>query len=135
MISINQRSPGTFLVRLEREINYSNSPELHEAIARLCNGDVEQIVLDFTDVESIDSSGIATLIEGQKQSHDRKADFILVGISTALKAWFDRANLGHRIDDVFELAPSIHFLQIKPQSARVHRARREAGPTEHLPSF
>jgi len=48
---------------LEGEININNSPELRKAFDELIKRGEKKVLLDFSAVSYIDSSGLATLIE------------------------------------------------------------------------
>ena len=48
---------------LEGEININNSPELRKAFDELIKAKVLKVLVDFSQVSYIDSSGLATLIE------------------------------------------------------------------------
>ncbi len=49
--------------KIEGEININTSPELRKAFDRLIRNDQKRVVVDFSGVSYIDSSGLATLVE------------------------------------------------------------------------
>lgn len=51
------------ICKLEGEINISNSPELRKAFDGIIKRNEKKILVDFSGVSYIDSSGLATLIE------------------------------------------------------------------------
>jgi anti-anti-sigma factor len=106
MITAETRGFGTFLLRLAGDVDYGVAPEVRKAIAKICENEVHRIIVDFTGVDSIDSSGIATLLERQHQSRKRGVRFTLVGIRPRVRAAFDVANLR----DVFEIVSGVEGL-------------------------
>lgn len=48
---------------LEGEINISNSPQLRKTLDNIIKSNVLKVLVDFSGVSYIDSSGLATLIE------------------------------------------------------------------------
>jgi anti-sigma B factor antagonist len=64
-------------------IDLSQSPEVRKVVLKEMREDrVPRVVLNLTDVNYIDSSGIASLVEGLKASRELGSRFILFGLST-----------------------------------------------------
>ena len=64
-------------------IDLSQSPEVRKLVLKEMREDrVPRVVLNLTDVNYIDSSGIASLVEGLKASRELGSRFILFGLST-----------------------------------------------------
>lgn len=103
MIKIEAKKSGTFLLKLDGHVDYAVSPQVRKAIAKLWDKHAHQIIVDFTKVDSIDSSGIATLLERQHQSRKRRVRLKLAGTSPRVQAAFDLANL----KNVFEMVSGI----------------------------
>lgn len=63
-------------------IDMSNSPEVRKALLHeIREKGVTRVVLNLTGVAYIDSSGVASLVEGLKASRDTGMRFALVGLS------------------------------------------------------
>lgn len=63
-MNINEERLNDVLVcMLEGQIKMDNSPELRKAFDNLVKREEKKIILDFSQVSYIDSSGLATLIE------------------------------------------------------------------------
>jgi anti-sigma B factor antagonist len=103
IIKTEAKRSGTFVLKLTGHVDYGVSPEVRKAVGKLCEEDTRRIIVDFTMVDFIDSSGIATLLERQHQSRKRGVRFTLVGISPRVKAAFDLANL----KNVFEMVSGV----------------------------
>jgi len=57
---------GTKVMELSGEIDMYTSPELRRELMRLLHRKVSPLLIDFKEVSYIDSSGIATFVEGLK---------------------------------------------------------------------
>ena len=57
---------GTKVMELSGEIDMYTSPELRRELMRLLHRKVSPLLVDFKEVSYIDSSGIATFVEGLK---------------------------------------------------------------------
>ncbi len=70
------------IIRVEGEVDMFTSPSLRDKLVPLFEKGVKGIVVDLTGVSFMDSSGIATLVEGLQWSKKDKRDFVLTGLST-----------------------------------------------------
>ena len=83
-------------------IDMSNSPEVRKALLReLREKGVTRVVLNLTGVGYIDSSGVASLVEGLKASRDTGSRFILFGLSPAAREVLQLSRL-LKIFEVYE---------------------------------
>jgi anti-sigma B factor antagonist len=65
------------------DIDYSTSPELRKVLLHeFCELKIPRVALNLTSVQYVDSSGVASLLEGLKASRDLKSRFILYGLNT-----------------------------------------------------
>ena len=63
-------------------IDMSNSPEIRNALLReIREKGVTRVVLNLTGVAYIDSSGVASLVEGLKASRESGLRFVLFGLN------------------------------------------------------
>lgn len=68
------------------DIDLATSPELRKALLReLREARMPRVVLNFKAVQYIDSSGVASLVEGLKASRDVGARLILCGLNTTIR--------------------------------------------------
>ncbi|MCW8854609.1 MAG: STAS domain-containing protein, partial [Gammaproteobacteria bacterium] len=73
------RREGKFTVlSLNGEVDLNCSPDARKQILKYLNNN-ENLLVDMSDVEYIDSSGVASLVEGFQLSRGLKLDFALVG--------------------------------------------------------
>jgi anti-sigma B factor antagonist len=68
------------------DIDLSTSPELRKALLReLRELHIPRVVLNLKAVRYIDSSGVASLVEGLKASRDAGARLILIGLNATVR--------------------------------------------------
>jgi len=97
------RTEGPYtIIALSGDVDLQHSPKAREQILghlnKRCN-----ILVDLSKVEYIDSSGIASLVEGYQQARSNNLNFALIGVSeTALQV----LKLA-RLDKVFLIYDSI----------------------------
>lgn len=92
------------VVHVQGEIDLQTSPSLRAAILDLFeNRGQERVILDLTGVKYIDSSGIASLVEGLQEARKRNARFILSGLNEAPRHVLDLT----RLTSVFEITQTV----------------------------
>jgi anti-sigma B factor antagonist len=84
------------------DIDLANSPELRKALLReLRELRMPRVILNLKAVRYIDSSGVASLVEGLKASRDVGARFILFGLNTTVREVLQLSKLV-RIFEIYE---------------------------------
>jgi anti-sigma B factor antagonist len=84
-ISARQVDQATIL-DVTGNIDMSNSPEVRKALLQEIRAKrAPRVVLNLTSVEYIDSSGVASLIEGLKASREAGARFVLFGLNESAR--------------------------------------------------
>jgi anti-sigma B factor antagonist len=84
-ISLRRVETATIL-DVTGNIDMSNSPEVRKALLHeIREKGVTRVVLNLTAVSYIDSSGVASLIEGLKASRDSGSRFVLFGLSDSAR--------------------------------------------------
>ncbi len=96
------REGDHLVIALEGEVDLYDSPRAREQIIGALH-DGEQVLVDLSAVEYIDSSGVATLVEGYQLARSRGLDFGLVGVSPAALQVLQLA----RLDTVFPIYGSV----------------------------
>ena len=81
-----RRNNKTTIFDLSGDIDFANSPEVRQSVLR----EIQEIrparvVVNLTEVRYIDSSGVASLVEGLRAARDLGSRFILFGLSTAAR--------------------------------------------------
>ncbi len=81
-----RRNDKTTIFDLSGDIDFANSPEVRQSVLReIRENRVARVVVNLSSVHYIDSSGVASLVEGLKASRDLGSRFILFGLSTAAR--------------------------------------------------
>ncbi len=84
------------------DIDLATSPELRKALLReLRELKMPRVVLNLKGVRYIDSSGVASLVEGLKASRDVGSRFVLFGLNTTTKEVLQLSKL-LRIFEVYD---------------------------------
>jgi anti-sigma B factor antagonist len=84
---------GVTTVSIKGEIDMRSSPKVREQLTALFKKNLKAVIVDLSGVEYIDSSGIATLVEGLQWSHSSKSKFRLAGMTAGVKDVFEIARL------------------------------------------
>jgi anti-sigma B factor antagonist len=99
----NSRSAGTYTVlELKGDVDLSCSPDARKQILQ-CLESGQHLLIDLSAVSYIDSSGVASLVEGYQTAKKKNLRFGLVGVSGAAMAVLQLA----RLDKVFPIHASI----------------------------
>lgn len=95
------------LIELSGEVDLFHSPHAREVILN-CLADNRSVLVDLSGVEYIDSSGVASLVEGYQTAKTSGIGFGLVNVSDAAMSVLQLAHL----DKVFPIHDSLaDFLQ------------------------
>ena len=81
-------------IRLSGEIDLQHSPRLRQLLQSKVCAKAPLILLDFTEVRYIDSSGLATLVEYYKNSRSYSGRLAVAGLSNRVRSIFDLVRLG-----------------------------------------
>jgi len=81
-----RRRDKTTIFDLSGDIDFANSPELRQSVLReIQDSRTSRVMVNLSQVRYIDSSGVASLVEGLKASRDVGSRFILFGLSTSAR--------------------------------------------------
>ena len=94
---------GIAQVSVEGEIDMFTSPNLRDTLLPFFKKKVDGIVVDLSLVSFMDSSGIATLVEGLQWGKKEKRAFVLSGLG---KTVFNALSLT-KLDNVFTIKKNI----------------------------
>src|SRR5688572_15846366 len=82
------------IIKLSGEIDLQHSPKLRQLLQSKVCSKVPVILLDFTEVKYIDSSGLATLVEYYKSARSYSGRMAVAGLSNRVRSIFDLVRLG-----------------------------------------
>ena len=81
-----RRVETSIILDVSGNIDMSNSPEVRKALLReIRDKGVTRVALNLSGVEYIDSSGVASLIEGLKASRETGSRFVLFGLNDSAR--------------------------------------------------
>lgn len=93
---------GTALLALEGDVDLSCSPDARKVILEALD-DGKDLLINLSGVTYIDSSGVASLVEGYQMAKKMKLSFALVSASEAVMNVLQLA----RLDSVFPIYASV----------------------------
>ena len=100
-IATRQAGEST-IVDVVGDIDLYNSPEVRKVLLGLLKEKrVPRVVVNLKSVKYIDSSGVASLVEGLKVSRDLRSRFILFGLSPAAREVLELTRL-IKVFEVYE---------------------------------
>lgn len=94
-----EESDGRCLIRVEGEVDLYSSPELRKAVTRALTRASAAVGVDLSAVAYMDSSGVATLIEGLREAGKGAVEFLLVAPSPPVMKVLQLS----RLDTVFAI--------------------------------
>ena len=92
---------GLTIISLKGEIDLQFSPALRALLQTQLKKHVPVLLLDFGEVEYIDSSGLATLVEYYQQSRSHGGRIALAALNPRVRSIFDLVRL-NEIFPIFE---------------------------------
>lgn len=90
---------GKLMIRAKGEVDLYSSPDLRTMVTKAVARADGAVYLDLREVEYMDSSGVATLVEGLRAAMDRKLSFILIAPSQPVLKVLQLS----RLDSVFTI--------------------------------
>ncbi len=87
------------LITVRGEVDLYSSPDLRTAILEAVPKVADRLAVDLSGVQYMDSSGVATLVEGLKSAQEHARNFRLVCPSEAVMSVLKLA----RLDSIFEV--------------------------------
>lgn len=91
--NLEEGTNGAATVSIKGEIDMRSSPKVREQLTALFKKNLKAVIVDLSGVDYIDSSGIATLVEGLQWSHASKNKFRLAGMTSSVRDVFEIARL------------------------------------------
>lgn len=100
MLIINSRKQKqATIIEVEGEVDLYSSPELRKAVLQATENKTTAIIIDLEKVTYMDSSGVATLVEGLQESEKYSGNFAIANLDSKVKAVFELS----RLDKVFQI--------------------------------
>lgn len=100
---VTKNTHYTVLKLKERKLDVSASPELKGEFILLCRPTLKSLVVDLTDVEYCDSSGLSALLIAERQMRGHGGKVSLVGVHKKVMALLKISQL----DRVFQIFDTV----------------------------
>jgi anti-sigma B factor antagonist len=98
-----RHSEGGVILDISGDIDLAHSPAMRKALlGEIKEKHTRKVFLNLKSVRYIDSSGIASLVEGLKASRDNGARMILYGLSPSVREVMELS----RLQKIFEIYDS-----------------------------
>ncbi len=94
------------LLHLTGEVDLHNSPEVRRCLLEILDQG-HPVIVDFSDLEYIDSSGMATLVEGLNIANKKNLSLTIVGANAAPLQVLELT----RLDQVFSIVDSVEDIK------------------------
>ncbi len=101
-MSSEPRDDATQLIHVKGEIHVSTAPEFAARLDEAIATDASAVVLDLTEVEFIDSTGLSVLLNGLRRLTRRSGTMSLVCTNPTVLRLFEIT----RLDSTFDIAPT-----------------------------
>lgn len=98
---------NTAVIELQGELDISVSPDFGDELLLVCNKDIKEVVVDLSLVTFMDSSGVATLVEGLKWSKKEEKSFVLRNVSATV---INSLSLT-KLETVFKIIPDVYHFE------------------------
>jgi len=100
-IEIDRPEEGVVVLAPQADIDMSRSPDLRNTIRQEMGSGIHKMVVDLADVEYMDSSGLATLVEAMRNAGGEKK-LVICNMNRQVSAIFEIA----RLDSFFSIVDS-----------------------------
>ena len=92
-IEIERPEDGVCVVIPRQDVDMSRSPQLRSAIKDEMKPGLSKMIVDLGDVQYMDSSGLATLVEAMRGAKGASVDLYLASMNAKVRAIFEIAKL------------------------------------------
>lgn len=98
-----RRHDKTVILDISGDIDFANSLEVRQSVLHeISESRAPRVIVNLSQVRYVDSSGVASLVEGLKASHDLGSRFILFGLNSSVREVLELS----RLIKVFEVYDS-----------------------------
>jgi anti-sigma B factor antagonist len=98
-VTVKKKEQGIAEVYVQGDVTIQTSPELRDVLKPLFVAEQKEIHMYLSEVNFMDSSGIATLVEGLQWARDTQGRFVLHQLQDTVRDVFTLAKL----DTVFDI--------------------------------
>lgn len=102
-----EEKDGIVILILSGDIDLNHSPKLRKLLREKVGAETKSLLFDFSSVNYIDSSGLATLVEYYQGSRKYLGKIALASLNTRVKSVFELVRLG----EIFPIYNSLEEAQ------------------------
>lgn len=102
-VNIKTQPVGITIIELFGEIDLDSSPDVRKQILAVTQKKSPKIIINLAGVTYMDSSGVATMVEGLQRTNAYNGRFILVNLGPGVHEVFELS----RLDKVFKIFDDI----------------------------
>jgi anti-sigma B factor antagonist len=84
---------GTIVLMVTGELTFEHSPGFHRTLVEVYDQKPPHIIIDFSDLTYIDSSGVGTLVDILRKTKAQQIKFSLVGLRQTVRSVFEITKL------------------------------------------
>lgn len=100
MLEVTTHKKGNAtIVSIKGDVDLYSSPQVRKTVMAITAKRTSAVLINLSEVNYMDSSGVATLVEGLQQTGKYKGQFKLYGLVSAVKEVFELS----RLDKVFDI--------------------------------
>ena len=96
-----EKKSDAVIVHIRGEVDLYSSPEVRKTIMSLVKKKAPLIIINLAKVHYMDSSGIATLVEGLQQTGKYQGKFAITCLKSGVREVFELSRLD-KVFDIFE---------------------------------
>lgn len=100
-LTMHSRTPNetTCVLVIEGEVDVYTSPQLKQDIIELAEKGIKHLIINLSEVEYLDSTGLGVLIGGLKRLRENNGNMVLVGPGMRISRIFEITGL----DKIFDI--------------------------------
>lgn len=87
------------VLELAGSLDVSNAHQIRQTLIDAASGESAQVVVNLRDLYFVDSSGLATLVQGLKRAREHQGNLCLCSLQSPVRLIFEMT----RLDKVFEI--------------------------------
>ena len=107
-LEINVKQEKNYaIVSILGDVDLYSSPKVREKIIKLTNQKKTIIIMNLSGVSYMDSSGVATMVEGLQLTEKYNGKFFLCGLNNMVREVFELS----RLDTVFSIYENLDTVQ------------------------
>ncbi|OIP91574.1 MAG: hypothetical protein AUK55_10910 [Syntrophobacteraceae bacterium CG2_30_61_12] len=101
MLITDEKIGDVVVLKLKGRLDASSAPKLKEQVKSLIGNDRHELVIDFAEVDFIDSSGLGVLVSSHRSVNRAGGDIRLSALQDRVRAVVELTRL-HYVFEIFE---------------------------------